>query len=360
MHPSTKRNFTKRTIVHLAEGHCSPRAAKTTRGVLVYSDHDSVAIIDSTNVGKTGQQLLDAGGDIPVVASLAEVFKLGLKPDTLVVGVTPVGGRLPSSFRRPIIEALEGGIDVWSGMHQFLQADQELRLAAERGGAEIWDVRKPPEDLPVGLGAMLTNKSYSLLMVGTDCALGKMTAGLEIRNAARPRGLNYEFISTGQTGMMITGWGHPIDAIPGDFMAGCVEKDCLSVDGHCDAIIVEGQGSLLHPGYSPVTLGLMHGCMPDGMILCHQPSRTSISNREHVIIPPLPAVAALYEEMQRLLKPSKVIAGVLNTHGMAEPAARAAVEEASRQLGLPVSDPVRFGSAVLVDAIEQHRKAVGK
>ncbi|MDK2971156.1 MAG: hypothetical protein PWP23_911 [Candidatus Sumerlaeota bacterium] len=360
MPSSAKRNFTKRTIVHLAEGYCTPRGAKTTRGVLVYSEHDSVAVIDSTNAGKTARQLLDGGGDIPVVGSLADVFRMGLKPDTLVVGVTPVGGRLPTSFRRPVIEALEAGIDVWSGMHQFLQNDQELRLAAERGGAEIWDVRKPPEDLPVGMGAMINNKSYSMLMVGTDCALGKMTAGLVIRDAAKAIGKHYEFVATGQTGMMITGWGHPVDAIPGDFMCGCVEKDCLSVDGQCDAIIVEGQGSLLHPGYSPVTLGLLHGCMPDGMILCHQPSRTAVSNREHVLIPALSIVAKLYEDVQKLLKPSRVIGGVLNTHGMAEDTARAAIEAAENDLGRPVTDPVRFGAEVLVEAIEKHRKEIGK
>lgn len=358
MTPIRKREFRKRTIVHLAEGWLAPRAAKTTRGVLVYSPHASVGIIDSTNNGATAQHLLGAGGDTPVRASLADF--LPYNPDTLVVGVTPVGGQLPPSFRRHILEALEAGLDVWSGMHQFLSDDHEFRLAAEHGGATIWDVRRPPEDLPVGRGHMIHSKSCCALMIGTDCALGKMTAGLEIQKSLQAAGSSAEFISTGQTGMMITGWGHPVDAIPGDFMAGCVEKDCMSVDGQCDVIIVEGQGSLLHPGYSPVTLGLMHGAMPDAMILCHQPSRVAISGCEHIPIPPLREVMQLYLDVQRPIKPSRVIGVCLNTYGMDEASALAAVEAAERDTGLPATDPVRFGCDKLVEAIFSFRKEIGK
>jgi uncharacterized NAD-dependent epimerase/dehydratase family protein len=357
---SVHRDFRKRTIVHLVEGSCSPRSAKTTRGILCYSPHESVALIDSTNVGRTAQHLLDAGGDIPIDACLADVLRRGLKPDTLVIGVNPVGGRVPPAFRRHIIEALEAGLDVWSGMHQFLADDHEFRVAAERGGAQIWDVRRPPQDLPVGVGAMMTSKSYCALMVGTDCALGKMTAALELQRTANARGLRAEFIATGQTGMMIAGWGHPIDAIPGDFMAGCVEKDCLSVDGQCDLILVEGQGSLIHPGYSPVTLGLMHGAMPDAMILCHLANKSTIGTCEHVRIPSLRAMADLYEAVQQHLKPSPVVAGALNTHGLSDAAARAALDAAAADLGLPVTDPVRYGPQPLLEALEAHRRSIGK
>ncbi len=349
-----------RKIVHLVEGSANPRAAKTSRGVLKYSPNESVGLIDSTNVGKTAQQLFGCGGDAPTLASIGEFHRAGIEPDTLVVGVTPVGGRLPDSMRRHVLEALESGIDVWSGMHLFLSHDHECRVAAEQGGASIWDVRKPPEDLPVGFGHMVNSKSYCLLMVGTDCALGKMTAGLEVQLAAQRAGMTAEFVSTGQTGMMITGWGHPIDAIPGDFMAGCVERDCLKVDGNCDVIIVEGQGSLIHPGYSPVTLGLMHGAMPDGMIMCHQPGRACISNREHVKIPKLSVLAELYLHQLQHLKPSKFVGVCLNTYGLDEQDAMDAVKAAEDDMQLPATDPCRFGCERVIESVNAHRASIGK
>ncbi len=349
-----------RKIVHLVEGSANPRSAKTSRGVLMYSPHESMGLIDSTNVGKTAHQLFGCGGDIPTFSSIGDFHRHGIEPDTMVVGVTPVGGRLPESMRRHVLEALEAGIDVWSGMHLFLSDDHEFRVAAEQGEASIWDVRKPPEDLPVGQGHMVESKSYSLLMVGTDCALGKMTAGLEVQRAAQKSGMTAEFVATGQTGMMITGWGHPIDAIPGDFMTGCVEKDCLKVDGRCDLIVVEGQGSLIHPGYSAVTYGLLHGAMPDGMIMCHQPTRTRISNREHVKIPKMSVLAELYLHTQLHLKPSKFVGVCLNTYGMDEQDALDAVKAAEDDMQVPATDPCRFGCERLIESVRQHRSVVGK
>ncbi len=350
----------KRKFVHLVEGNASPRMAKTTRGVLLYSPHASIGLIDSTNVGKSAHQLFGVGGDIPTHASLGEFLVAGQHPDTLIVGISPVGGMLPNTMRRHVLDALEAGLDVWNGLHYFFGADPEFRLAAERGGGTIWDVRKPPEELPVGYGHCMKSKSTICLMVGTDCALGKMTAGLELQRALHDADHRAEFIATGQTGMMITGWGHAVDALPGDFMAGCVEKDCLSVDGQTDYILVEGQGSLIHPGYSPVTLGLMHGCMPDAMILCHQPGRNEISKREHIKIPPLRDVADLYLNTMKLLKPSAIIGVALNTYEMTEADAREAIQATEEELGLPTTDPVRFGCENLIDALETHRRAIGK
>jgi len=349
-----------RRIVHLVEGSANPRKAKTSRGVLLYSEFESVGLIDSTSVGKTAQELFGCGGDIPAKATLAE-FLEGDKPaNTLIVGVTPVGGQMPESMKTIVVEAIEHGMDVWSGLHEFLNEDPFLKELAERHGATLWDVRKPGKNLPVGHGHCLDAKSYIALFVGTDCALGKMTAALELRNHMRNLDINTEFVATGQTGMMISGWGHPVDAIPGDFMTGVVEEDCMSVDGKCDFIMVEGQGSLLHPGYSPVTLGLMHGSMPDGMILCHQPSRTHISNRERFEIPSLRTVADLYLEMQKNLKPSKIIGVCLNTYGMEEKEARAAVEAAQKEMQVPATDPCRFDTSDLIAALQHHKKEIGK
>ncbi|MBI5153841.1 DUF1611 domain-containing protein [Candidatus Poribacteria bacterium] len=261
-------------------------------------------------------------------------------------------------MRRTVLEAIEGGLEVWSGLHEFLADDPEFAAAARAAGIRIWDVRRPPREMPVGSGFCANAKSHICLFVGSDCAIGKMTAALELQREFHRRGRRAEFVATGQTGIMISGWGHPIDAIPGDFMAGCVEKDCLSVDGQCDFILVEGQGSLYHPGFSSVTLALMHGAMPGTMILCHQPGRTRISKREHIPIPPLRDIAAYYEQVMAPLRPSRVVGIALNTWGMEESAARAACDSAAAETGLPATDPSRFGCAALAEALENKERVL--
>ncbi|MEQ8822332.1 MAG: DUF1611 domain-containing protein [Sumerlaeia bacterium] len=337
----------KRRLLHLTEGCLSPRSAKTTRGVLLYSHHDSVGCVDSEAVGASTVERLGAREDIPVKATVGEFLDGSVaRPDTLVVGATPVGGKLPAPMRQAVKDALKAGMDVWSGMHEFLVDDPEMVTLARETGAKIWDVRKPGKDLPVGSGACLETKCRRILAVGTDCAIGKMTAALEIRAAARKEGIHAAFVATGQTGMMIEGWGSPIDAIAGDFMAGCVERDVLRVAEDNDYVLIEGQGSLLHPGYSPVTLGLLHGCMPTDFLLCHQLGRTAISKREHIAIPSLSKMLEFYMDSVKPFGLAPRCIGVaINTWGHPEDAARSACEAAAQELGLPATDPSRFGSA---------------
>ncbi|MCB2155790.1 DUF1611 domain-containing protein [bacterium] len=330
--------------------------------MLLYSEHRSIGMIDSANVGKKCQDLLGAGGSLPIRSEVSE-FLGGpgeSRPDTLIIGVTPVGGQLPPEMRRHVLAAIEAGMDVWSGLHHFLADDPEISAAAKKAGVRLWDVRKPARDLPVGSGLCCNTQSYTLLAVGTDAAVGKMTAVLEMRKESLLRGSRAEFVATGQTGIMIAGWGHPVDAIAGDFMAGCVEADILKVDGKCDIVYVEGQGSLFHPGFSSVTLGLMHGACPDSMILCHQAGRTHISKREHIPIPPLADAVSYYENVQFPLKPSRVIGVAVNTWGLGDTDAHAAVRAAADETQLPATDPCRFGAGPLVDALEIHRRLMGK
>jgi len=350
----------RRNLVHFAEANLNPRQAKTSRGVLLYSPHHTLGFIDSTQAGKSVRSLLGVDNDAPVRARLADFLDGNPRPDTLVLGTVSLGGKLTPEMRQCAREAVDAGLDVWNGMHEFLVHDAKLLGAAQEKGVTLWDVRRPPENLTVGSARCLRAKSYICLGIGSDAAIGKMTTVLEMQKESQRRGVTAEFIATGQTGIMISGWGHPIDAIPGDFIAGCVEKDCLSVDGKCDIIYVEGQGSLFHPGFSAVTLGLMAGCCADGFILCHQPSRKTVTRMDHIPLPPLPEIAEYYLQVQRALKPAKVLGIALNTWGMEEDAARAACEEYARLMKLPVTDVCRFGSASLVDALEAHRKEVGK
>ncbi len=347
-----------RRLVHLAEGGFQPKEAKTSVGVLRYGVHTSVAVLDSTQAGKTCQEVVGVGGNVPVVATLREA--LAHKPDCLLIGVAPRGGQLPAEWRSTILEAIEAGLDVYNGLHTFLSEDAEFAAAAARRGVRLWDVRKAPRGLPVALARAREAKSYINLTVGTDCSVGKMSTSLEIQRVAKRRGIAAEFVATGQTGILIAGWGHPADAIAGDFIAGAVEKDVMSVDGRCDVILVEGQGSLLHPGYSPVTLGLLHGCLPHSLIVCHQASRREIARGYGLPISPLRRVGEIHAQATGWIRPTQVIGVSLNTYDMTEAQAREAVRAASEETGLPATDPVRFGAEPLVEAIENHMKELGR
>ena len=348
---------TPRRVVHLAEGKFSLRNSKMTTGVIRYSVHHSVAVIDSTQVGKTAQEVLGFGGDVPVIASLQDSYKY--KPEVLLIGITPPGGQLPDYMRPMILEAMSQGMDIWAGLHDFLSEDAELTAAAARHGVKIWDIRKPGKKLPVGGGLCRWSKSYISLMVGTDCALGKMTVALEIDRVAKARGTHSEFVATGQCGIAIAGWGSPIDAIPGDFMAGCVERDVMSVEG-ADMILVEGQGALMHPGFSSVTLALIHGSCPDSLIMCHQLTRKEISNIKGITIPSLTEVLKGYVEMARLIKPTTLVGVAINTSGVPDDEARAALKAAEAEMGVPATDVIRYGAEPLYDALMAHKKTIGK
>lgn len=355
---SKKLAMEKMRVVHLAEGKFSLRNSKMTTGVLRYGYHDSVAVIDSTKVGQTAEQVIGFGGPVPVVASLEDALKF--KPQAMLIGITPPGGRLPEDMRQTVLKAIGHGLHVWAGLHDFLEDDAEIVAAAKKAGVGLWDIRRPGKNLPVGGGLARWSKSYISLMVGSDCAIGKMTVALEIDRAAKKSGIKTEFIATGQCGIAIAGWGSPIDAIPGDFMAGCVERDVMTVDGEAEIILVEGQGSLLHPGFSSVTLSLLHGAIPHSLILCHQTTRKEISNIKDVPIPSLDQVIQPYIDLASPFRKPHFIGVSLNTSGTSEAEARAAIADAERVTGVPATDPVRFGAEKLVEALQEHRRKMGK
>jgi uncharacterized NAD-dependent epimerase/dehydratase family protein len=342
----------RRRIVILAEGSFSVFGAKTAVGVLRYSHHHILAVIDSAHAGKTVQDVLGFGGAIPVVASLSEI--LDSAPQVLLIGIAPTGGQLPSAFRRVVLEAIRHGLDVWSGLHYRLGEDEELANEAQRCGVRLWDVRQPRPDLCVASGRALHAKAFVVLMVGTDCNVGKMTASLELRNAFSSRGYRAGFVATGQTGILIEGDGTPLDAVPGDFMAGEVERIVMQSDADgADVIFVEGQGSLLHPGFGPVTLALMLGSMPDAYILCHVPTRTTYRPDHRLPIPPLGDVIRLYEHVMAISYKAPTVQGIaLNTSDLDDRTAAAAIAAHEALTGLPTCDPIRTGVDRLVAALQ--------
>src|SRR5579883_3586394 len=308
-------------IVILAEGSFEMHYGKTATGVIRYSRDEVVAVIDSTKAGQDVAQALgvDLGKGIPVVADIHEALKY--QPDTLLIGIAPQGGNLPASWRWQLLTAMAAGLDIINGLHVFFSEDEELQAAAHEHGVTIWDVRRPPDKRLVARYTPHRPGSHTILAVGSDCATGKMTTMLEINREAQQRGLSSEFVATGQTGIMIAGNGLPVDRIISDFVAGMVEEMVLDLAEQYDWVFVEGQGALNHPGYSPVTLGLIHGSMPDAMIFCHKAGTTKIEGYTYCPLPSLNRMIQINEDTVSWVRPErpcKVVGLALVTHALSE------------------------------------------
>jgi D-glutamate N-acetyltransferase len=335
------------TYLILAEGFSAdPHYGKTARGVLRYRRADVVAILDST------RERGAADDGVPVVQSVDEAMQYG--PSTALVGVATQGGRFPPEWMRILRDCIEHGLSIENGLHVFLGDDPELAQLARERGAELRDLRRPPADLSTATGANLAVPAKIVLTVGSDCAIGKMTVSLELDREAQARGIASVFVPTGQTGIAIAGWGISVDAVVADFVAGAAER--LVVEGHergGELLWVEGQGAILHPVYSGVTLGLYHGSVPHALVLCHEVEHPEIEGAgggPHAI-PPLRELVELHERLALPARPARVAAIALNTRRVGEDAARAAIDAVEAETGLPAGDPVRFGAAKLVDAV---------
>ena len=278
-----------------------------------------------------------------------EAARAGAK--TLVIGVAPVGGRIPRAWFAMLERALEAGLDLAAGLHDRLGANAMLVEIATRLGRRLHDVRVPAMNYPVASGIKRSGKR--LLTVGTDCALGKKYTALAITQEMKRRGHDATFRATGQTGILISGSGIPIDSVVADFVAGAAEALSPDADGaHWD--VIEGQGALIHPGYAAVTLGLVHGSQPDALVLCHDPTRRVIEDYSGFEIPPLERVMSLYLDAAHLTNQLARFVGIsLNTSEFDEPSALALLARTSGVHGIPVIDPIRTGAAAIVDAIEQ-------
>jgi uncharacterized NAD-dependent epimerase/dehydratase family protein len=247
---------------------------------------------------------------------------------------------------------IRNGLDVENGLHEFVSEDPELTALAAQHGVELRDLRKAPPGLNVPSGGNLTHGSRVVLTVGSDCAIGKMSVALELDAAARARGVRSELVPTGQTGIAIAGWGIAIDAVVADFIAGASEQLVLEgVARGGELLWVEGQGSLLHPSYSGVTLGLYHGSAPHALVLCHMAGQAFVDDDERFPMPSLTYLVRLHERMALLARPAPVVAVALNTRLLDEDAARAAIAAAEAETGLPADDPVRFGGERLAAAV---------
>lgn len=349
----------------LAHDKFGPLTSKTGVCILRYSqEYETVAIIDRSKAGKTANEFVgDVGKGVPIVAHLRDA--LSRKPEALIIGIAPMGGGLPDEWRDEIRLALENKMEVISGLHTFIADDPELGALAKKTGAKIWDVRKPRRAPRLATGDGAKVDALVVHTMGTDCNSGKMTTSVEIASEAIRRGLKAAFAATGQTGMMIgCDAGAPIDRIVSDFVAGAAEELVLECAKKGAALIsVEGQGSLDHWAYSGVTLGLLHGCYPDLIVLCHQAGRKFqgeySGQREHRIRS-LGWHINIIESLARPVHPAKVVAVSLATFHLNDSEARAAIQATEKETGLPCTDPVRYGPGKLLDAILRAAQNVNK
>lgn len=329
------------------EGQVDGNIGKMGVGILRYSPNPVACVIDSTMAGQDAGVVTGVPRSCPIVADIAAAIQLGA--EVLVLGIAPPGGLIPAEWYPVIDAAWAAGLSVVNGLHDLLAPRYAV---PKHPGQFVWDIRVEPPGLGVGgaLAADLPNKR--VLMIGTDMAVGKMTAGLEIYRAAREAGVSTEFVATGQIGITITGRGVPLDAVRVDFASGSVEAEVMRAKA-ADLVIVEGQGALIHPG-STANLPLLRGTCPTHLILCARASQTHLARVPHIKIPPLGDYIRLYEDLAEAcgtFPRPQTVAVCLNTFQLSPEQAADEVRTLEDQVGLPVVDPVRDGCVQILAAL---------
>ncbi len=336
----------KRRMVLLTEGFSNPQAGKTAAGLLRYCPDECLSVLDSTLAGQSVRMYLGAGGNTTFIARLEEAPDA----DWLVIGIAPPGGRIPESWRPVLIEAIRRGMNILSGLHEFLSDDPELQQEASRTKSKLIDVRKN-QFKTVARREGIRPDCFRIHTVGHDCSVGKMVASLEITRELKNRGRDAYFIATGQTGIMIAGDGLPIDAIVSDFVSGAAEHLILK-NQHHEILVVEGQGSLVHPSFSGVTLSLLHGCLPHALIFCFEAGRKTVRGLPHIPLIDIPEQVRLVGAMANIYQPCEVVGFAMNASQVDRATAHTIATRIEEQSALPVVDVLVDGPSRLVDAIE--------
>ena len=342
-------DISKKTLAIYLQDHLKSSHGKTGLAVLRYSPHPIAAVIDSEYAGQSLRALTGIQRDVPIVSSLDEA--IALCADTLLIGLATSGGVLVGHHREMVHSAITSGLSIINGLHEQL-APQFTEL---RSTQQIFDIRVPPKNcLGIGFARAQALKNRRILTVGTDMAIGKMSACLELHAACRRRGLYSQFFATGQTGIIIEGQGIPLDAVPVDFAAGAVEYGVMTLsEKNCDLLFIEGQGSMLNPS-STATLPLIRGSQATDLILVHRAGQTHVKNNSQFPIPPLKGVATFFESVSRAagtFPGASVRAIALNTVDLSTEDAHAYIKLIEQETSLPADDVVRFGVEKLLAAI---------
>jgi uncharacterized NAD-dependent epimerase/dehydratase family protein len=341
-------------IVVLTEGNTNPLSAKTAASVIRYRPDEVVAILDSTAVGGRAEELLGVGGNLPIVATLADAPAA----DCLLIGIAPSGGKVPDAWRPILVEALTRKMSIVSGLHDFLGDDPELAATAAAHGVTIHDVRRSHQRR-VARQQGIRAECLRILTVGLDCSVGKMITSIEVTRCLQRAGHRAKFVATGQTGILVEGDGCAVDCVVADFISGAAE-DLVLTHQHHDILLIEGQGSLYHPSFSGVTLGLLHGSLPDGMILCYEVGRQGARGLAHVPLPSLAEAKEFYEVAARAMHPSRVIGIAMNSRTLTDAEAADERQRVAAEFRLPVCDVFRHGPQPLADAVLHLKEELGK
>jgi len=329
-----------RSWLILADGYLLARNAKTAHGVIRYSPDGIAAVLDRDHTGRRVADVLpELERDAPIVGSVEEALQY--QPDSFLLGVATPGGWMPDHWRAWILEAIDSGLEIVNGLHSMLTDDPELVARAADKDVRLWDVRQPPDDIPLFSGKSLDAPQRIVLTVGSDCAVGKKTTALELSRAGNEAGTRCEFVATGQTGVLIAGKGIAVDRVISDFLAGAAEKLVLDADPTSEVLVVEGQGSVWHPAYSAVTLGLLHGSCPHSLVLCHQVGRDAIEEPPYTKLPPLSELISTYEALAAVNRSASVACIALNCRGLTEEEASEAIALTEKETGLPTGDVFR-------------------
>ena len=331
--------------------------SKVEAPYLVFLGDEERRLLAKTGLGVVDWAREKCLGQCRLSATAVDLGLPDMSPDeaamrgarTLVIGVANIGGEISPAWRTVFEAALAAGLDIASGMHERLNDDKKLTYSAWENGRQLADLRDPPDHIPIGTGKRRSGRR--VLTVGTDCAVGKKYTALAVWRELRDRGADADFCATGQTGVLISGKGFAIDSVVSDFIAGAAEVlSPANTSSHWD--VIEGQGSLFHPAYAGVSLGLLHGSQPEAVILCHEAGRTKLGFFDDFPTPDLQTAIDRHLEAARLTSPDVRCAGVsINTQSMETAEAKELCGVLSRTLATPVTDPVRFGAGPLVDEL---------
>jgi len=337
-------------MIILTDGYNDAHTAKTAICVIRYRPDQVVAVLDRGSAGKRCGEVMGVGGAIPVVGSLAEAPEA----NTLLVGIAPPGGKIPSHWRPIVLEAIARKYTIVSGLHDLLNDDPEFSRAARQHGVRLVDLRDNDEH-DVASREGIRRQCLRLHTVANDCSCGKMVAAVELADGLKRAGVDAAFVATGQTGILVAGDGIAVDRVISDFVSGAAEKLVLE-NQHHDVIVVEGQGSLFHPRYSGVTLGLLHGLMPDGLILCYEMGRRAVFGMEDIPLAPLSKVIEFYEAAANIMHPCRIIGMAVNGQKFPDDTVAAECRRVEGELGLPACDVLRHGPDKLVAAVMELKK----
>ena len=338
----------KKKIVILSHGAFNYIKNKTGNMLIRYRTDEVIALLDRTKSGMTANDELGYGGNIPVLDNFDAC--IDLEPDTLVIGNASQGGFISDDYRAEVIKAIEFGCDIISGMHHFINDDVEFVQLAEKHNVSLFDLRRPPDPPNFPKGSWHKRKIPVLLIVGTDCDTGKMTTAWKVSERLKSRGRKVEFIGTGQTGILLSGAGVPIDAVKADFMAGEIEYLIDKVSEDTELIIVEGQGALTNQYYAGVTLGLLHGAMPDYMLMTHDPAR-GLDVTDYPMAT-MRLVMDMHLDLMSNFKKSKFIGINLLTFKLSDEDARIEIDKVKEEYSMATTDLIRYGSNELIETIE--------